>query len=169
MLGRDVVLPCRDSALFLGRDDVATKVSLSRPRPPRKEVRCRTLLIATKFGLGEDFSVVTEYFMSRQSLVKVKGFSIMTEYVYVTTGFGLSRSFYVAIEFGQGQGFLYRDRVCYVTTGFGLGRSFYVVTKYVYVATGLSRTQRFSVATVWRYLASRQRRQGASDKAGRIR
>ena len=40
-------ISCRDSALFLCRDDVAIEVSLSRPRRPRQEVRCCTFCVAT--------------------------------------------------------------------------------------------------------------------------
>ena len=47
MLGRNIVFSCRDSALLLYRDDVATKVSMSRPRWSRQEFKC-----CNKFGLG---------------------------------------------------------------------------------------------------------------------
>ena len=45
--GRDIAFSCCDDALFLCHDDVATKVSLSRPRRPRQEVRC-----CNRLGLG---------------------------------------------------------------------------------------------------------------------
>ena len=43
--GRDIVFLCRDSALFLCRDDVAEEVSLSRSRRPQQEVRCCTFCV----------------------------------------------------------------------------------------------------------------------------
>ena len=35
LLGRDIVFPCHDSVFLLCRDNVATEVSLSRPRRSR--------------------------------------------------------------------------------------------------------------------------------------
>ena len=52
---------CHDSALFLCCDDVATVVSLSRPRRPQQEVRCCTLRVATSL-------VLVGISLSRQSI-----------------------------------------------------------------------------------------------------
>ena len=43
--------------------------------------------------------------MSRQSLIKAKGFHVVTKFPGVVS----DRVFYVATEFGQDQGFFYRD------------------------------------------------------------
>ena len=52
LLGRDIVFPCRDNALLLCRNDVMTKVSLSRSRWPRQEVKCCTLRVVTSLALA---------------------------------------------------------------------------------------------------------------------
>ena len=52
LLGRDIVFPCRDNALLLCRDDAVTEVSMSRPRRPRREVRCCTLHVAIGLTLA---------------------------------------------------------------------------------------------------------------------
>ena len=78
--------------LVLYHDDVATEVSLSRPRWSRQEVR-----VVTGAWLGKDISghnkkllcryriswgcVGTGYFLSRQSLDKIKGFHVTTKYL----------------------------------------------------------------------------------------
>ena len=56
--------------------------------------------------------------MSRQSLVKTKGFYVATGYCYVVTEFGQDQGiyvtigyFYVVTEFRQGKEILCRDKV----------------------------------------------------------
>ena len=51
--------------------------------------------------------------MSRQSLVKTKGFYIATRYFYVATGY-----FYVVTRFGQGREVLCHDKEFDVATKF---------------------------------------------------
>ena len=82
LLGRDIaffhVVTC--SVLLLCRDNVAIEDSLSRPRWSRPEVRCCNLRIAIGLALARDF-------MSRQSLVKVKGFHVVIENFYIVKEF----------------------------------------------------------------------------------
>ena len=69
MLGRDIVFSCRDSALFLYRDDVSIEVSMSRSRRPRQEVRC-----CNRYGLGWGIYVATEFGQDQESLYRNKIF-----------------------------------------------------------------------------------------------
>ena len=52
LLGRNIVVSCFDSALFLYCDDVATEVSMLQPTRPRQEVRCCTLHVAIGLALA---------------------------------------------------------------------------------------------------------------------
>ena len=69
MLCRDIIVPCRDNALILYRDNVVIEVSMSRSRWSLQEVRCYN-----GFGLGWGFFVATEYFYVARELGKGQGF-----------------------------------------------------------------------------------------------
>ena len=89
MPGRDIVFLCRDSALFLCRDDVAAEVSLSRSRRSRQEVRCCTCCVAIGLVLVGISPSRQSTFVLRQSLVKARSFYVVTKYFYVAIKFGL--------------------------------------------------------------------------------
>ena len=57
--------------------------------------------------------VMTEYFMSRQSLVKTKGFLIAIEYFHVATELAKVKRFYVAIELPE---IVSRQSIRYIVT-----------------------------------------------------
>ena len=95
MLSHDIVFPCRDSALLLCRDrgfHVATEKATTRGQVLHPSC-------CNRFGLGKVFSVATEHFRSRQSLVRAKSFYVVTKYFCVSIEFDLGWGFYVSIEF----------------------------------------------------------------------
>ena len=103
MLGRDIVFSCRDNALFLCRDYVATEVFVSGPRRLQQKFRCCILRVAIGLALAKSFYVATEYF-------------------YVATEFGLGQGFYVATKcfyavtkLGQDQEFLCHDKIFFLS------------------------------------------------------
>ena len=106
-------------ALFLCRDDVTTKVSLSRSRRPRQEVKVATSLVLgkdlcqDKVFLGRDrvwsrlralcheffliflifiFIFIFIFYVATE-LANVKRIYVTTEYPYVATEFGLDGRF----------------------------------------------------------------------------
>ena len=68
LLGPNIVFLCRDSVLLLCHDNVATEVSLSRPRRPLQEVRCRTLHAAIEYFMSRHGSALTGVFLSRHRI-----------------------------------------------------------------------------------------------------
>ena len=151
MFGRDIVFSCRDIALFLCHDDVATEVSMSRSRRSRQEVRCCILHVATSLALAR-------VSLLRHSLIKVGSFYSAIEFGFGQGFYVATKCFYATTEFGQDQEFLCcniktelaKVKRIYITTKyfcvateFALGWGFYVVTEHSYVAIEFSLDRRF--------------------------
>ena len=101
MLGHDIVLSCRDIALFFCRDDVMTEVFLftTKTATTRGQVMhqvwpwagflCRGIVWSRPRVSVSRQSI----FVSRHSLVKARSFYVAIEYFCVATEFGLDRGF----------------------------------------------------------------------------
>ena len=116
MLDRNIVLSCRDIALFLCRDR-------GFPCHDRDDNDKRSGN-ATGLTLGR-------VFMLRHSLVNAESFHVTTEYFCVAIGFGKDQEFLCRDKIflchdrvGQGKENLCRDRGFCVMTEFGLDRGF---------------------------------------------
>ena len=82
MLGRDIVFHVTTVVCF-------SAMTMSRQMFPccDRDGHDKRSGVATEVSLGQGFYVVTKYFVSRQNLVKAKGFYVVTENFCVTTEF----------------------------------------------------------------------------------